>query len=561
MKLSKKISILSLGAAMALGVGIAAVGGISAAVETKAVDTLVDTWDFTTKSSSSQQYITEWVYDEKVNMYGAANNNGGWAYVRVGGKSSHPTKISTMSNITAYADPLSKLTLTALTIQSGSGFTMDSVVLTVYSDATLETLLDTVDGGTVALSMSWVPTTGTTWPANSFYKLSFNWSCTSSSNRGMHVEKIELFKDAPEVKPTSVTVGLEASEITAIGGSSQATATVLPENATYKDVTWTSSDPLVARIDSATGLISAISNGTVTITAQCVGDTSITNTAQLTVSGADANKNDKLITGANLGMVSSYEPKATVYGFDGIAYEGYNVMKNSSTDSIQMRGSDPFSYLKQVTPFPATIDKIHLVTTNTVETFEVKVGTGAASISTVLTPVAAVNNVYSFDVSSVGSFTNFEVARTASSNTCYFKILVELQQPAGSDLFNAKDWASGFLNATGPECTALSIQEATWTTLSTSYAALSEGAKAFLKGETLEVTASYLQLAVQRYDYIIAKYTTLPDFMLRAAAPAAASPLLVGQNINTMIIVLSITSFTIVALGTTFLVIKRRKHN
>ncbi len=65
--------------------------------------------------------------------------------------------------------------------------------------------------------------------------------------------------EVTEVKanPTSATVK--------IGSTAQITASVLPDNATDKSVTWTSSDPSVATVDS-NGVITGLKEGTTTIT-------------------------------------------------------------------------------------------------------------------------------------------------------------------------------------------------------------------------------------------------------------------------------------------------------
>lgn len=70
-----------------------------------------------------------------------------------------------------------------------------------------------------------------------------------------------------EYTPVAVTgISVAGSDISAVNGTSQLVATVLPNDATVKDVTWTVSDPKVATINAA-GLLTARKNGTVTVTA------------------------------------------------------------------------------------------------------------------------------------------------------------------------------------------------------------------------------------------------------------------------------------------------------
>lgn len=62
-----------------------------------------------------------------------------------------------------------------------------------------------------------------------------------------------------------VIINRESATLTAAGETLQLTAAVLPANATNKNVTWNSSDETVATVD-ANGLVTAVSNGTATIT-------------------------------------------------------------------------------------------------------------------------------------------------------------------------------------------------------------------------------------------------------------------------------------------------------
>ena len=69
------------------------------------------------------------------------------------------------------------------------------------------------------------------------------------------------------------TITLNQSSLSIVEGNTyQLTATVKPDNAFEKNVTWTSSNSAVATV-SSTGLVTAIAEGTATITASCGGKT------------------------------------------------------------------------------------------------------------------------------------------------------------------------------------------------------------------------------------------------------------------------------------------------
>lgn len=78
------------------------------------------------------------------------------------------------------------------------------------------------------------------------------------------------------------TISVTGSASLAVGTTEQYAAEVLPENASDKSVTWSSSDESIATVD-AEGNVTAVAEGTVTITATSVDDTSINGTISVTV--------------------------------------------------------------------------------------------------------------------------------------------------------------------------------------------------------------------------------------------------------------------------------------
>ncbi len=91
--------------------------------------------------------------------------------------------------------------------------------------------------------------------------------------------------DEEEVPVTGVTVAPDTSNLV-VGDTQQLTATVLPANATNKNVTWSSNDANVATV-SASGLVTAGSVGSATITVITV-DGNFTDTCSVTVSADES---------------------------------------------------------------------------------------------------------------------------------------------------------------------------------------------------------------------------------------------------------------------------------
>lgn len=81
----------------------------------------------------------------------------------------------------------------------------------------------------------------------------------------------------------ATSVALNKTETTLeVAVQDQLTATVLPEDATDKTVTWTSSDPTIATVDE-NGLVTAVAAGTATITATTADGTNLTAQCAVTV--------------------------------------------------------------------------------------------------------------------------------------------------------------------------------------------------------------------------------------------------------------------------------------
>ena len=87
------------------------------------------------------------------------------------------------------------------------------------------------------------------------------------------IKKIEVYgyENPTTVNVTGVTLSETAASLTVGGETLTLTATVAPDDATDKTVTWTSSDPTVATV--ANGVVTAVAAGTATITATATNGT------------------------------------------------------------------------------------------------------------------------------------------------------------------------------------------------------------------------------------------------------------------------------------------------
>lgn len=137
---------------------------------------------------------------------------------------------------------------------------------------------------------------------------------------------------ASSIPVTGVTVSPTTGSITVGGAALELTATVAPEDATNKSVTWSSSDDTVATV-SATGEVTAVGAGSATITVTTV-DGSFTASCTVTVSAATvavtgvtvSPKTDSLAVGdADITLTATIAPENAT---------NQNVTWSSSSDLI-----------------------------------------------------------------------------------------------------------------------------------------------------------------------------------------------------------------------------------
>lgn len=106
---------------------------------------------------------------------------------------------------------------------------------------------------------------------------------TVTTQDGAKTATCAVTVNATNVAVTSVSLSPTTASLS-VGGTQQLTPTILPANATNKSVTYNSSNTAVATVN-ASGLVTAVANGTATITVTTVSG-SKTSTASITVSTA-----------------------------------------------------------------------------------------------------------------------------------------------------------------------------------------------------------------------------------------------------------------------------------
>ncbi len=151
--------------------------------------------------------------------------------------------------------------------------------------------------------------------------------------------------DPPEIRVESVEVnGADITE----GTTRQMELTILPENAVNKSVSWNTSDASIATV-SASGLVTALKNGTVTISATANDRSTITGSEELIISsfeggGGETSADYNVSTPAELLAAIAAAKPGEVIEMQAGTYELFSKIRieNSGTEDqmILLRGAE-----------------------------------------------------------------------------------------------------------------------------------------------------------------------------------------------------------------------------
>ena len=202
----------------------------------KAADVVVAEVDFTTKSVQHSYYTDSWSYGSW-QVSGGANSNGAWAYIKVGGKSSNLQQYSdyyiSSPAVTQAANKVTVNIISGSLSKAGMGVTSWGVY--VYSDSAMTSQVDYVAGGTItnaAALFEFTPTSGTTWPANSYFKVVFVLTNTSTTNGIILLDNVSIWETQEDPKYTVTFDSNGGSEVAAYNDVVQGSKIVKPEDPT-----------------------------------------------------------------------------------------------------------------------------------------------------------------------------------------------------------------------------------------------------------------------------------------------------------------------------------------
>lgn len=282
-------------------------------------------YSLTAVKTNNQEYDT--YYDVTINnlVWKVPGNQSLGDYWRIGGKS--------LTNVDRYItgkSPIGKA-IGKVTLnhngKSNANLTINSISLTVASDASFTDIIETVTKKSPNISVStagsidFEPSNGA-WAENSYYKLTINVSNSNTKNYGLDFTSMVFYEGATG-STTTVTFGEDVDDQTFdvnLGETFEGkTATVSPTEA--GSVTYSSDNTEVASVNESTGAIT-IGNtaGKATITASFAAtDTYLASSAKYYISVIDPNGpvfyesfNDNEGLGGNDGKWSGFSAQSTL---------------------------------------------------------------------------------------------------------------------------------------------------------------------------------------------------------------------------------------------------------
>lgn len=255
-------------------------------IEAQAVDVLTYTFD-PEQNTDNKGYSSYFDVTNGGKNWTIPGNQQFSDYMRIGGKGL--TNVDrTLTCTSAFSETLSKVTVNHNGVSNGS-FQVNSVKLEVSSDEDFAgaNISDTVTltpsfAKDKADSFDFRPSVGigNAWDANSFYKITFNVTYTStSSNEGVNLTSIAFYRYSDYVAPEVINVpdvNLYPTKTAPLSVTTSPNGSVLPDDATF-----VIDDEDVATY--ANGVITGVGLGTTTITVASAS-AGIEGTASITVS-------------------------------------------------------------------------------------------------------------------------------------------------------------------------------------------------------------------------------------------------------------------------------------
>ena len=393
--------------------------------------------DFTAKSAGHSAYTDSWKYGD-FTVFGGANNNNGWAYVKMGGKkenlsSANPVYISSPK----IASSVSKVQVSIIAGSlAKSGMSVNSWGVYVYSDANMTNQIDYVAGGTItknAAIFELTPSSGSAWSANNYYKVSFDLVNTTTTNGIIWLDKItfvEASGGGSDPTPVDPTATFSNGEYT-VGGAALDLSTLWESNSdgavTYSVKT---DGGTGASINGASFTATAAGSCTVQASqAAATGYNAITKEATITVNAAQGGDPDPgagetgtlVITRASFPSGSlTYNTtdnwSATASTGETVSGQG-DLYSTANQTTMQTKNSSVSTHYHNTTAMPGAISKISVeVASGTDRSYTVYASTTAITSTTGLTSLGSLKGATPIEIDPTKDYKYFWLQCTGGAS-------------------------------------------------------------------------------------------------------------------------------------------------
>ena len=166
-----------------------------------------------------------------------------------------------------------------------------------------------------------------------------NVTVNSSSAAGVRFNSVKIYYSSTDVDVTGVTLSPNTTQTITVGENVAFTATVSPDNATSKTVTWTTSSEDIVSVDQS-GKVTAMGVGTATITVTATNGTTATSDDKTATCTVTVVKNPTITFNANDGSGSmnaqtiSYDVATTLtanaFTRTGCTFNGWNTSSDGT---------------------------------------------------------------------------------------------------------------------------------------------------------------------------------------------------------------------------------------
>ena len=376
------------------------------------------------------------------------------------------------------------------------------------------------------------------------------------------------------VPVTSISLNKQSANIV-LGNSMSLTASVLPNNASNKNITWSTTNSSVASVTQQ-GLVSANNIGSATIIAETLDGgykaqavISVTQEPETTsIRGLfhnDNNTNSGGEGGVNATNMNHGLATSNALGFGGTevisslvsATQGYfprsgglALGSSSNSGSLTINLNNSYHALK-VEAYFNNAGKGNTVSSITGSTAVISSINGTAGTA-YSNPTDATPYVVEF-VEPTSSITITTSARVA---------LVELVVYYGSESTSLSDafaWADAFLANTDSACLnqTKAAFEAVWPSLTNSYNALSEDAKIIITGSVAYDQGNAIEESLARYRQIVSKYQ-MSNFLSISGLSSTNNSIYANNNSGFVILIVIVN---VIAISTLVFFIKKGRRN